>query len=140
VAPEDPDPTPVASDLAPLVVMLSRGRVEYTDVTLPVHGHATRVVGDHGLGGTDLDLQVELPIEIVGENVNLLLHNVRDRFQPDFGVPIVISGATMEDLDLSVRPQWIRTVNDVLGQLIPDTLKDTVREILTEDEASSQDR
>jgi len=123
-----------ASDLAPIEFQLADGQLECLAFILPVRGHASEFVGQLGLGGTDLDLQVEFPLVIVGEKANVLLHSMRDSFQPDLTVPIEISGATIDELDMSVRPQWVRTVNDILGQfVIPSSLTETVRGILGDD-------
>ena len=102
-----------------------------------MRGHPSEFVGQFGLGGTDLKLQVEFPLVVVGEKANVLVHSMRDSFQPDLKVPIEISGATIDELDMSVRPQWVRTVNDILGQfVIPSGFTDTVRGLLGEEAES----
>ncbi len=136
---EEGAPVPVLVDLEPIELALTAGRVEYQAVALPVRGHLASFGGQFGVGGTDLEMRVELPLRLVGQKANLVLHNMRDSFQPDLSVPIEISGAEIRELDMSVRPQWFRTVNDILKQFVPTGLGDTVRELLSDEEPEESD-
>ncbi|MFT5285940.1 MAG: hypothetical protein ACI8TQ_002108 [Planctomycetota bacterium] len=130
---------PLLQLLKPIKLALGEGRVTCEDVDLPVRDHITRFEGSYGFGGTELDLQIELPLETVGGEANLVLDGMRDNFQPEFPVPLVITGAVIDELDMSVRPQWFRTVSDIMNQFIPDSLQDTMRGLLSEDDGEGDE-
>ena len=129
------DDPPRPALVKPIQLVLGAGRIACDFVELPVQSHSTRFEGSYGFGGTDLDLQIELPLSMVGGEANLVLDNLRENFRPDFGVPLVISGAELAELDMSVRPQWFRTVSDIMDQFVPEALQNRMRELLSEDEA-----
>ncbi len=126
-----PGPAPAADEL---VLRLAEGRVHCSDLALPLGpgGSVLPLVGSYGFSGIQVDLQTELPLRAVGAEVNPILHGFRDLLQPDMRVPIVVSGDVGE-LDLAVRPQWLRTVTDVFSGMVPDVLKENLRKLLSEE-------
>lgn len=116
---------------APLVVALAGGRAHLEQLVLPGSGGDVRLSGGWGPGGRGADLWTEIPLRRLGADVSPVLHAARELLQPDLQVPVVVAGDA-PDFRLAVRPQWLRTVTDVLGGVVPDFVKDNLRRLLPE--------
>ncbi len=120
----------VASPLsAPVVLRILGGRASVEELWLALPGgQSFAVLGDYELDGSAIDVHTELPLAVLGPNVSPILHGMSGLLRPEMSVPVVVRGRVGE-LSMSVRPQWIRTVGDVLGELVPDVLKDGLKKL-----------
>jgi hypothetical protein len=132
------EPVPATDALA---FALEGGRVLVDGLELPLDepderhggGLVLPLTGSYGIGGTAIDVQTELPLHAIGPDVSPILVGLRDLLSPNLDVPIVVTGEPGA-LDLAVRPQWIKTVNDVLAGMVPDVVKENLKRLLAESE------
>jgi hypothetical protein len=112
------------SRLGPYELRIAKGVVAYDKIPLRVGGRELAFRGSYDLGKQEMSIATDVPLSMLGKDVNELLEKNRSLLSPDLAVPIEIHGTW--------KSPRVRIPGDFVKKLVEDAAKNALRAKLLE--------